>query len=354
MLKMSVRNADYSIIHLACPFIYVLSVTPSWYTRHQIHQLYSFPYRDWHLSGIMKTKLSITDINIGYSFAEYLCGIGLRCRDLVPCLDGAEVSASGWGSGGPRFQSYSYPRLTFQSCSRYQLNQLGSKTASELTFKKLNTCGVSNTFTSLYIPWSSLTGVSSSARCSIPVTRFRTLVLKPWFEPIRYHQLIVIRKTEMRARNIVTIRLAYGIERCKEYYLFRGTWKTSAVLTIWCLSGGSQYPTFLGFIDYDLQWLPIRSINKRPPRATKTKHAYTDKWRLDWGQASCIIVYMWIIILIFFSSNDCELINNRFVVISEHVNNSASVDSFFYLEVCEMIDKTIPIRSCCKPMLVPI
>ena len=37
-----------------------------------------------------------------------------------------------------------HPRLTFQSCSRYQLNQLGSKAASELTFKKSNTCGVSN------------------------------------------------------------------------------------------------------------------------------------------------------------------------------------------------------------------
>ena len=51
-------------------------------------------------------------------------------------------SASGWGSGGPRFQSH--PRLTFQSCSRYQLNQLGSKAASESIFKKSNTCGVSN------------------------------------------------------------------------------------------------------------------------------------------------------------------------------------------------------------------
>ena len=57
-------------------------------------------------------------------------------------LDGAEVSASGWGSGGPRFQSH--PRLTFQSCSHYQLNQLGSKAASESTFKKSNSCGVSN------------------------------------------------------------------------------------------------------------------------------------------------------------------------------------------------------------------
>ena len=47
--------------------------------------------------------------------------------------DFAEGSASGWGSGGPRFQSH--PRLTFQSCSRYQLNQLGSKAASESTSK---------------------------------------------------------------------------------------------------------------------------------------------------------------------------------------------------------------------------
>ena len=62
---------------------------------------------------------------------------------ILACLDGAEVSASGWVSGGPRFQSH--PRLTFQSCSRYQLNQLGSEAASESTFKKSNTCGVSNT-----------------------------------------------------------------------------------------------------------------------------------------------------------------------------------------------------------------
>ena len=45
-------------------------------------------------------------------------------------LDGAKVSASGWGSGGPRFQSH--PRLTFQSCSCYQ----GSEAASESTFSK--------------------------------------------------------------------------------------------------------------------------------------------------------------------------------------------------------------------------
>ena len=36
-------------------------------------------------------------------------------------------------------------RLTFQSCSRYQLNQLVSKAASDSTSKKSNTCGVSYT-----------------------------------------------------------------------------------------------------------------------------------------------------------------------------------------------------------------
>ena len=39
-----------------------------------------------------------------------------RQASVIAGLDGAEVSASGWGSGGPRFQSH--PRLTFQSCSR--------------------------------------------------------------------------------------------------------------------------------------------------------------------------------------------------------------------------------------------
>ena len=31
--------------------------------------------------------------------------------------------------------------LTFQSCSRYQLNQLGNEAASESTFENLNSCG---------------------------------------------------------------------------------------------------------------------------------------------------------------------------------------------------------------------
>ena len=42
-----------------------------------------------------------------------------------------------------------YTRLTFQSWSSYQLNQLGSKTASDSTLKQLTTCRVSNTCTLL-------------------------------------------------------------------------------------------------------------------------------------------------------------------------------------------------------------
>ena len=63
-------------------------------------------------------------------------------------LDGAEVSASGWRSGGPRFKSR--PRQISQSWSSYQLNQLGSKAASDLTLKTVDTCGVSNTCTLLF------------------------------------------------------------------------------------------------------------------------------------------------------------------------------------------------------------
>ena len=73
---------------------------------------------------------------------QHIRGDSRSSKSVAGSLYGAEVSASGWGSGGPRFQSH--PRLTFQSCSRYQLNQLGSKAASESTFKKSNTCGVSN------------------------------------------------------------------------------------------------------------------------------------------------------------------------------------------------------------------
>ena len=62
----------------------------------------------------------------------------------IAWLDGAEISASGWGSGGPLFQPVP-PKTNFSFMLRYQLNQLGSKDASESTFKKSNTWGVSNT-----------------------------------------------------------------------------------------------------------------------------------------------------------------------------------------------------------------
>ena len=53
-----------------------------------------------------------------------------------------------WRSGGPRFKSH--PRLTSQLWSSYQLNQLGSKAASDSTLKQLTTCGLSNTCTSTF------------------------------------------------------------------------------------------------------------------------------------------------------------------------------------------------------------
>ena len=53
--------------------------------------------------------------------------------------DGAEVSTSGWRSGGPRFKSR--PKLISQSWSSYQLNQLGSKAASDSTLKQSTLAG---------------------------------------------------------------------------------------------------------------------------------------------------------------------------------------------------------------------
>ena len=45
-----------------------------------------------------------------------------------------------WRSGGPRFKSH--PRLTSQSWSSYQLNQLGSKATSDSTLKQLTIAGI--------------------------------------------------------------------------------------------------------------------------------------------------------------------------------------------------------------------
>ena len=91
---------------------------------------------------------------------------------IFTCIDDAEVIARrAGGSGGPPFSfargrsvykpltdqwlavttaivgtkweipgsMQSHPKLTFQSCSRCQLHQLGSKAASESTFKRSNT-----------------------------------------------------------------------------------------------------------------------------------------------------------------------------------------------------------------------
>ena len=56
--------------------------------------------------------------------------------NVIRCIT---VSASGWRSGGPRFKSR--PRLISQSWSSYQLNQLGSKAASDSTLKQLTLAG---------------------------------------------------------------------------------------------------------------------------------------------------------------------------------------------------------------------
>ena len=97
-----------------------------------------FPFQCPCMSGPCPIVVSV------FFLMSVAVSISVRARTwLCQWLDGAEVSASGWGSRGPWFQSH--PRLTFQPCSRYQLNQLGSKAASESTFKRSNTCGVSNT-----------------------------------------------------------------------------------------------------------------------------------------------------------------------------------------------------------------
>ena len=107
---------------------------------------YTVFHRFWVFYQCLVSSYIIIDrysyvTRLGWVFSKFFTHVFHPLRHQA-WLDGAEVSASGWRSGGPRFQSH--PRLTFQSCSRYQLNQLGSKAASESTFKKSNTCGVSN------------------------------------------------------------------------------------------------------------------------------------------------------------------------------------------------------------------
>ena len=74
-----------------------------------------------------------------------------------------------WRSGGPRFKSY--PRLTFQSWSSYQINQLGSEAASDSTLKQLTTCGVSTTCTFFTIQKPSSARFMVKVRCSTQVSR---------------------------------------------------------------------------------------------------------------------------------------------------------------------------------------
>ena len=132
----------------------------------------------------MKTNLNIHDNIDEYSFLDWSTdneySWGVKCAGLVPydwnsdltnvkthfcsnlnhqdnkdfvfvlnvvyaiklVLMAQRLAHRDWRSGGPRFKSH--PRLTFQSWSSYQLNQLGSKAASDSTLKQLTTCGVSN------------------------------------------------------------------------------------------------------------------------------------------------------------------------------------------------------------------
>ena len=80
--------------------------------------------------------------------ATSLYGEGGRHSHGINVMMAQRIARRDWRSGGPRFKSH--PRLTFQSWSSYQLNQLRSKAASDSTLKQLTTCGVSNTCTLLY------------------------------------------------------------------------------------------------------------------------------------------------------------------------------------------------------------
>ena len=76
-----------------------------------------------------------------------------------------------WRSGGFRFKSH--PRLTFQSWSSYQLNQLRSKAASDSTLKQSTTCGVLNcTFFYGFIP----SCISLSLSLSLSLSHASTII----------------------------------------------------------------------------------------------------------------------------------------------------------------------------------
>ena len=88
--------------------------------------------------------------------------------------DGADVSASGWRSGGPRFKSRS--RLISQSWSSYQLNQLGSKAASDSTLKQLTLAGYQ--ILVLYFLWWSYNSLPQSAARPGRNARFNTILAR--------------------------------------------------------------------------------------------------------------------------------------------------------------------------------
>ena len=127
-----------------------------------VTQCYKNETYAWSNNNLGETRIIATSPQILIDF-KYESGQILEV--LSTCLDGAEVSTSGWGSGGPRFQSISStrrrmaihyrslantecnnatftsaifrakmgfsptqnPNLTFQSCSRYQLINWGVK-----------------------------------------------------------------------------------------------------------------------------------------------------------------------------------------------------------------------------------
>ena len=96
-------------------------------------------------------------INYADKYINDICWLYIECwgeklrieEEYRVVLMAQRLARREWRSGGPRFKSH--PRLTFQSWSSYQLNQMGSKAASDSTLKQLTTCGVSNTSTLLLL-----------------------------------------------------------------------------------------------------------------------------------------------------------------------------------------------------------
>ena len=131
MLFVCVRDIT-SCLPLVCPLVCPHVCLHTGSARHNIRK------RDCRIdaSHLEMTKYfpstTFKDLKFNRFFVESL-------YILQAWHDGAEVSASGWRSGGPRFKSH--PRLISQSWSSYQLNQLGSKAASDSTLKQLTLAG---------------------------------------------------------------------------------------------------------------------------------------------------------------------------------------------------------------------